>query len=96
VEAAVQAAAAAGTPVTHLVVGLAPDGGRLSPTAREHVKTAVQMGLHLDCGLHDFLSEDPEISAVAQKKNVRIRDIRKPPHRSQLHFFSGKIEEVTA
>ena len=30
------------------------------------------------------------------KKGVRIRDIRKPPKRSALHFFSGKIESVKA
>jgi len=77
-------------------VGLAPDGGRLSPAARLHVKRAVQLGLHVDSGLHDFLSEDPEIAEMAKQKNVRIRDIRKPPPRDQLHFFSGRIEQVEA
>jgi uncharacterized NAD-dependent epimerase/dehydratase family protein len=27
---------------------------------------------------------------------VRLRDVRKPPHRNELHFFTGKIEEVRA
>jgi uncharacterized NAD-dependent epimerase/dehydratase family protein len=54
------------------------------------------MGLHVDCGLHDFLSEDAEIAPLAESRGVRIRDIRKPPPRSELHFFSGKIEEVSA
>ncbi|NIM12695.1 MAG: DUF1611 domain-containing protein [Candidatus Aminicenantes bacterium] len=94
VEAAEEASRAAGTPVTHFVVGLAPDGGRLSPDARQHVKNALQLGLHIDSGLHDFLSEDPDIAEIAKQKNVRIRDIRKPPPRSQLHFFSGRIEQV--
>ena len=76
------------------VIGLAPDGGRLPDDAREVVKQAVQMGLHVDSGLHDFLSDDPIVSAMAKEKNVRIRDIRKPPERKDLHFFSGKIEEV--
>jgi uncharacterized NAD-dependent epimerase/dehydratase family protein len=48
----------------------------------------------VDSGLHDFLSEDPEISELAKHHGVVIRDIRKPPPRDQLHFFSGKIEEV--
>jgi uncharacterized NAD-dependent epimerase/dehydratase family protein len=93
---AVQSAGDKRTPATHLVVGLAPDGGRLSPSAREDVKDAIKLGLNLDCGLHDFLSEDPNISELASKKGVRLRDVRKPPPRNQLHFFSGKIEEVSA
>lgn len=93
-EEAVKAAEDAGSPATHLVIGLAPDGGRLSPEAREDVKKAIQAGLNIDCGLHDFLSEDPEIIQLAEKSKVRIRDIRKPPHRNQLHFFTGKIEQV--
>ena len=79
---------------THFVVGLAPDGGRLDPAARAAVRQAIDAGLHVDSGLHDFLSEDPELSSLAAKRGVRIRDIRMPPHRSELHFFSGKIGEV--
>jgi uncharacterized NAD-dependent epimerase/dehydratase family protein len=85
-----------GNPATHLVIGLAPDGGRLSPEARHHVIEAIEMGLHVDSGLHDFLSEDEEISRLALKHGVRIRDVRKPPSRKKLHFFSGKIEHVTS
>lgn len=77
-----------------LVIGLAPDGGRLPDDAREVVKQAVAEGLHIDSGLHDFLSDDPVIASLAREKNVRIRDIRKPPERKDLHFFSGKIEDV--
>jgi uncharacterized NAD-dependent epimerase/dehydratase family protein len=83
-------------PVTHLVIGLAPDGGRLSPNARKDVIQAITMGLHVDSGLHDFLSEDEEIARLAAKYGVTLRDIRKPPHRKDLHFFSGKIEQVTS
>lgn len=76
------------------VVGLAPDGGRLPDDARKVVQEAVGLGLDVDSGLHDFLSDDPVISATAREKGVRIKDIRKPPDRKDLHFFSGKIEEV--
>ena len=93
---AVQASQQANHPVTHLVVGLAPDGGRLSIEARLDIKKAIEKGLNVDCGLHDFLSEDPEMAALAARHKVQIRDIRKPPDRSRLHFFSGKIEEVKA
>ncbi len=93
---AVQASRQADYPATHLVVGLAPDGGRLSVEARRDVKKAIENGLNVDCGLHDFLSEDPEMESLAARHKVKIRDIRKPPDRSRLHFFSGKIEEVKA
>lgn len=83
-------------PATHLVVGLAPDGGRLSAEARLDVKKAIEQGLNVDSGLHDFLSEDPEMVELAAQHQVKIRDIRKPPDRSRLHFFSGKIEEIKA
>ena len=95
-EEAVQASKKDGMPATHLVVGLTPDGGRLAGAARTDIIKAIQACLHVDSGLHDFLSEDPEIMGIAAQKGITIRDIRKPPSRSQLHFFSGKIEEVTA
>jgi uncharacterized NAD-dependent epimerase/dehydratase family protein len=81
---------------THLVVGLAPDGGRLSPDARKDVMEAIRLGLHVDSGLHDFLSEDPAIRRMAEEAGVTIRDVRKPPPRDALHFFTGKIEEVSS
>ncbi len=93
---AVEHAAGSGRPATHLVVGLAPDGGRLGVGGRQDVRTALELGLNVDCGLHDFLSEDPELVAIAERRGCRIRDIRKPPPRDRLHFFCGKIEQVTA
>jgi uncharacterized NAD-dependent epimerase/dehydratase family protein len=80
--------------IAYLVIGLAPDGGRLNSIARGDVIKAIGFGLNIDCGLHDFLSEDPEIAQLALEKRITIRDLRKPPPRNQLHFFTGKIEEV--
>jgi len=96
VSGAVEAARRNGDTATHLVIGLAPDGGRLSPQAREDVIQAIGLGLNVDSGLHDFLSEDDDISALAAQQGVIIRDIRKCPPRKELHFFEGKIEEVDA
>lgn len=79
-----------------LVVGLAPDGGRLGPEAREDVRAAIGAGLGVVSGLHDFLSEDPELSALAAERGVPLHDVRRPPPREALHFFSGKIEGVDA
>jgi uncharacterized NAD-dependent epimerase/dehydratase family protein len=81
---------------THLVVGLAPDGGRLDPAARSDIRRAIRLGLNVDSGLHDFLSNDPAMSALADAQGVILRDVRKPPPRNDLHFFTGKIEDVTS
>lgn len=78
----------------YFVIGLAPDGGRLPKAAREAVLKAIGMQLNIVCGLHDFLTEDPEMVDLAKNKGVTIRDIRKPPHRNELHFFTGDIEKV--
>lgn len=96
IQQALNAARAGDRLPTHLVIGLAPDGGRLSPDARSDVMKAIQLGLHVDSGLHDFLSEDGEIARLAQAHGVRIRDVRKTPPRKDLHFFTGKIENVTS
>jgi len=90
---AMQVAAKSGGANT-FVIGLAPDGGRLPAPAKEAVRDAIAHGLHVDSGLHDFLSDDPSLVALAKENGVQIRDIRKPPDRKDLHFFSGKIEEV--
>jgi uncharacterized NAD-dependent epimerase/dehydratase family protein len=81
---------------THLVVGLAPDGGRLPESARKDIATALEMGLNVDSGLHDFLSEDPDLMKIVSANGVKIRDIRRCPDVKNLHFFSGQIEKVEA
>jgi uncharacterized NAD-dependent epimerase/dehydratase family protein len=87
---------AAGTPATHFVVGLAPDGGRLGREHRGAILEAIRSRLHVVCGLHDFLEEDEEFASAAKQHGVTLVDVRKPPARSDLHFFTGKIEEVTS
>ncbi len=81
---------------THLVVGLAPDGGRLPESARKDIKKAISYGLNVDCGLHDYLTEDTEISSLANEMKVKLRDIRKTPHINDQHFFTGDIEKVNS
>jgi uncharacterized NAD-dependent epimerase/dehydratase family protein len=94
IDKAVRAGAAEGEQPTHLVVGLAPDGGRLTPEVREDIILAIQYGLNVDCGLHDFITEDARLKYLAFQNDVALRDVRKPPPRELLHFFSGRIEEV--
>jgi len=94
IETAMQSARERGIEPSHLVVGLAPDGGRLDAAARNDLKTALSRGLHVVCGLHDWLVDDAEMVALAEHHGVTLTDVRKPPALAELHFFSGKIEEV--
>lgn len=77
-----------------LVIGLAPDGGRLPAVAKGTIKKALEMGWNVDSGLHDFLTSDESLVKLATENQTRIRDIRKTPERDQLHFFTGQIEKV--
>ena len=94
VEAAVIASSDDDVEPTHLVIGLAPDGGRLPAYARSEVEKAIELGLNIDSGLHDFLADDEQLNQLAERYGVHIRDVRRPPDRKDLHFFSGKIEQV--
>ena len=78
----------------NFVVGLAPDGGRLPASAKATVRKALEKGLNIASGLHDFLSNDPELVELAKKMGRTIKDVRKTPDRDQLHFFTGDIEKV--
>jgi len=81
---------------THLIIGLAPDSSRLPPAGRLAVCEAIRAGLHIHSGLHDFLSEDAELAALAARHGVHLRDVRRPPPRELLHGFSGEIATVQA
>jgi uncharacterized NAD-dependent epimerase/dehydratase family protein len=80
----------------YFIIGLAPEGGKLPESYRQIVAEAIRAGLNIDSGLHEFLSDDPQFSALALQHGAQIRDIRKPPERKDLHFFTGKIQEVEA
>ena len=77
-----------------MVIGLAPDGGRLPATAYDVIKEALTLGMNVDSGLHDFLYKKSDLMAIAEKNSCRVRDVRRTPDRDELHFFTGKIEEV--
>lgn len=78
----------------NFVIGLAPDGGRLPTEARESVELALSNQMNVISGLHDFISNDIGLSNLAKKHGCIIKDVRKTPDRDELHFFTGKIQEV--
>ena len=79
---------------SHFIMGIAPDGGRIPEPAHQILANALKSELNLVSGLHDFLSDDEHLVSLAARYHCTLTDIRKPPSRNELHFFSGKIKEV--
>ncbi len=61
-----------------LVLGAAPMGGGFDEAWRPDVCQALEEGIHVESGLHTFLSEDAEFAAIADRTGARILDARKP------------------
>lgn len=62
-----------------LLIGTAPRGGALPEEWRAVILDAIGRGLDVYSGLHTFLSDDPEFSAAAKPRGVRLWDVRKSP-----------------
>jgi uncharacterized NAD-dependent epimerase/dehydratase family protein len=92
---ALAAGVSRGTPVTHFVVGIATDGGYLDQPVIDAAREALEAGLNVDSGLHEFLSDVPGFRDLAAARGTEIRDIRKPPE-GKMHAFTGRIEDVTS
>jgi uncharacterized NAD-dependent epimerase/dehydratase family protein len=79
---------------TTAAVGVATQGGRFPPAWRELLKDSIRTGLDLESGLHEFISDDPELTALAAEHGVELRDLRKPP--ADLSVPTGENLEVPA
>jgi uncharacterized NAD-dependent epimerase/dehydratase family protein len=64
---------------TTALVGVATQGGRFPPAWRELLKSCIAKGLDIENGLHEFVSDDDELSELARRSDVELRDLRKPP-----------------
>jgi uncharacterized NAD-dependent epimerase/dehydratase family protein len=64
---------------TTAVVGVATQGGRFPPAWRALLQDCIVGGLDVESGLHEFVSDDPELSELARRHGVALVDLRKPP-----------------
>lgn len=78
----------------HFIFGMAPLGGVYSDPERKILFQAMESGMHLVNGLHEFLTDDESFVQKAQSCGVRISDIRKPKATKELRVFSGSIFAV--
>jgi uncharacterized NAD-dependent epimerase/dehydratase family protein len=79
---------------TVAIVGVATQGGRFPPAWRELLKACIAAGLDVESGLHEFVSDDPELRDLADRHGVGLRDLRKPPE--GLSVPTGANLEVPA
>jgi uncharacterized NAD-dependent epimerase/dehydratase family protein len=79
---------------TTALVGVATQGGRFPPAWRELLKGSIAAGLDLESGLHEFLADDAELTELAARHGVALRDLRRPP--ADLSVPTGENLELGA
>lgn len=62
-----------------MIVGVANAGGVMGPSIVADVVAALRAGLNVASGLHDRLTNHPEIVAAAQAAGLQLFDVREPP-----------------
>ncbi|HRW99733.1 MAG TPA: DUF1611 domain-containing protein [Cyclobacteriaceae bacterium] len=79
----------------YCIIGVATKGGVIPESLRAMLKEALDHGYGLINGLHEYVSDIPELADLAKAKGLEIVDVRKPKKFKDLHFWSGKIKTVT-
>ena len=77
---------------TAILIGIAPQGGRMPAEWRAWLAEALDHGCDLWSGLHTFLSDDPLLAEKARTNGRKIFDLRRPP--ADLPIASGLAKTV--
>lgn len=78
----------------YAIVGLATKGGVIPESLQAQLKEALTQGYGLVNGLHEYISDIPELARLAESRGLEVIDVRKPKKFKDLHFWTGKIKEV--
>jgi uncharacterized NAD-dependent epimerase/dehydratase family protein len=73
-----------------LIIGVATFGGYIPKEFRPAIRTAIEHGLNVVAGLHEFLMDDPEFVTLAKKHSVQLIDVRRPRPIREAQQFSDK------
>ena len=71
-----------------LIVGVATFGGYIPMEFRATLREAIENGLNVVAGLHEYLNDDPEFVKLADAHGVRLIDVRKPRSIRESKQFS--------
>jgi uncharacterized NAD-dependent epimerase/dehydratase family protein len=77
---------------TSLLLGVATPGGWMPKHWRAWIQEAINADLEIANGLHQLLSDDAELLALAKERGVRLWDVRVPPQ--DIPLFSGKSLDI--
>jgi uncharacterized NAD-dependent epimerase/dehydratase family protein len=77
-----------------LVIGIAPPGGQLPDAWIALLARAIENKLEIWSGLHTFVSDVPQLAALAKEHDVVIHDLRRPP--AKLPVSNGRVRNVDA
>ena len=75
------------------VIGAVSEGGVLPQGYDKAVIYALQQGLNVVSGLHQFISDDERFTSIAKKNGCKITDVRKM-FRDHKVFYTGEISKV--
>ncbi len=79
----------------YFIYGVAPLEAFLKGEEQRKVLfKAMEKGMNIVNGLHEFFTDDEEFTQKAEEYGVKIYDVRKPPAKKELHIFSGRILKV--
>ncbi|MCW5909581.1 MAG: DUF1611 domain-containing protein [Cyclobacteriaceae bacterium] len=81
-------------PAKYCIIGVATKGGIIPDSLRALLKDGLVHGYGLVNGLHEYVSDIPELADFARARGLEIIDVRKPKKFKDLHFWSGKIKSV--
>jgi uncharacterized NAD-dependent epimerase/dehydratase family protein len=91
-----EAISLAGYTPDFFIIGMAPANGLLSTDERAVTLDAIERGMNVINGLHEFLNDDPEFAIAAAVHHVTISDVRRPRAKKDLRLFTGRISTVTS
>mgnify|MGYP003353068881 FL=1 len=74
-----------------LLIGIAPAGGKLPAAWRAIILDAIAHGMDIVNGLHEFVSEDPELASAAATHGVALIDHRRPPDRREVEIGRAHV-----
>jgi uncharacterized NAD-dependent epimerase/dehydratase family protein len=81
-------------PAVYCIVGVATKGGVIPESMRNLLMQALEHGYGIVNGLHEYVSDIPELANLAKEKGLEVIDVRKTKKFKDLHFWTGKIKEV--
>lgn len=82
--------------IQYCIIGVATPGGVLPQHFIPVMESCIRHHISLVNGLHEYLSSNASIVALAKEYGVALIDVRKPKERKDLHFWDASIFKVTA